>query len=124
MHDISSKQDIKLLVDTFYSKAIHDKFIGKFFTKVVQLNFETHLPTMYHFWEGVLLNGNSYRGNPMVKHMALHQKEPITPAHFNQWLALWKETIDQLFNGAKAEEAKQKAQQIAGLMEMKIGLMP
>ena len=123
MPDITTKDDIITLVDTFYGEAIKDKLIGKFFTEVVPLNFEAHMPTMYAFWEGILLNGNEYRGNPMVKHMALHQKELIKPSHFKQWLYLWHNTIDKLFEGPKANEAKQKAQQIAGLMEMKIGLM-
>jgi hemoglobin len=123
MTDIQNNDDIKLLVDGFYKKVIHDELIGKFFTEVVQLNFEAHMPTMYAFWGNVLFASGAYKGNPMIKHMALSQKESLQPAHFQQWLLLWTETVDQLFVGKKADEAKLKANQIAQLMQQKIGLM-
>lgn len=123
MTDIQNSEDIKLLVDSFYKKVIQDEQIGKFFTQVVSLDFDAHMPTMYAFWGNVLFASGNYKGNPMIKHMALSQKEMLHPAHFQQWLLLWTETIDQLFAGNKAEEAKLKANQIAELMEMKINQM-
>lgn len=75
---------------------------------------------MYNFWETTLLGEPSYRGNPMVKHLQLNQQQPLEPAHFDRWLALWKQTINTHFAGPKAEEAITRAQQIAHLMQFKI----
>lgn len=123
MKDIKNAEDVKLLVDSFYQKATKDPGIGHFFTKVVALNFEAHMPTMYAFWESVLFGKATYKGNPMIKHLALHQKSSMLPEHFERWLNLWETTINHLFVGEKANEAKAKAQQIAKLMQYKVGQM-
>jgi hemoglobin len=45
---------------------------------------------------------------------------PIEEKHFSQWLALFRETIDEHFAGPKAEEAKTRASSIAQIMNFKI----
>lgn len=118
--DIETRADIELLVDEFYKKATSDSIIGHFFTKVVLLDFDKHLPILYNFWESVLFGRASYRGNPVLKHIELDQKEPLTATHFQQWLQLWRATINEHFAGAKAEEAKQRAEMMEKLMLFKI----
>ena len=121
MQDIQTKSDIEVLVNAFYEKALTDESIGHFFTKVVQLSFEEHLPTIYSFWDSVLFGTMTYRGNPMLKHIALHQKQALDKVHFDRWLQLFFETVDEHFQGEKADEAKQKATNMANLMLFKIG---
>lgn len=58
----------------------------------------------------------------MLKHIDLHRKEPLKVAHFDHWLALWNETVDEYFVGDMAEKAKQYAQTIKALMIFKIGV--
>ena len=118
--DISSRTDIELLVDRFYKKVIADKTIGHFFTEVVQLDWDKHMPVMYDFWETTLLGNIKYKGNPMVKHIELARKEPLQAAHFDHWLELWRTTINEHFEGAKALEAITRAENIASLMQFKI----
>jgi len=118
--DIQTRADIEFLLNQFYKKATTDVIIGHFFTIVVQLNWEVHLPIIYNFWESVLFGSGSYRGNPVLKHIDLDQKEHLTDAHFEQWLHLWRTTIDEHFAGTKAEEAKQRAEMMAKLMLFKI----
>ena len=55
--DIENRQDIELLLNRFYEKVFKDDLIGRFFTEVVPLNLETHLPIIADFWESVLLDG-------------------------------------------------------------------
>ena len=121
MQDIQSRNDIITLVDRFYEKVLVDDVIGIFFTQVVKLDWDKHMPVMYDFWESTLLDAATYKGNPMLKHIALNQKMPLKKEHFERWLALWEETVQENFLGAKAEEAVNKAQQIAGLMQYKVG---
>jgi hemoglobin len=120
MKDITEREDIELLVDEFYKKVLKDEVIGHFFTKVVPINWENHIPTMYDFWSATLLGQQGYQGNPMHKHIDLHQKSTLTSAHFDQWLKLWKETVQEYFSGPKANEAVERAGHIAKLMHFNV----
>ena len=120
MKDIENSQDIKLLVDEFYKEVVNDDLIGHFFTKVIPLDLEIHLPVMYDFWETTLLGNMKYKGNPMVKHIELSRKESLNPEHFERWLSLWVNAVTENFEGPKAEEAMQRAKLIADLMKFKV----
>jgi hemoglobin len=120
MKDIESRADIILLVDAFYSKVKSNPVIGYIFTDVAALDFDIHLPKMYDFWCSMLLGEQSYYGNPMTPHMVLSQKVILSSDHFDEWLLLFNETVDTLFQGDKATEAKYRAKNIAGLMLHKI----
>ncbi len=117
--DISSRDDIELVVREFYEKLLVDEVVGFLFTEVVQLNLEEHFPKLIDFWEDQLLGTNKYAGNPMRVHMNLHQKEPLTKAHFDRWLFFFNETIDANFEGIKAHLAKERALSIATVMQIK-----
>lgn len=119
--DISTKEDIKILIDAFYSRAMQDGIIGKFFTEVIQINMDEHMPIMYQFWEAVLFGSSDYRGDPMAKHIALDGKEPLEKHHFDQWLNLFNHTVNSLYVGPIAEKAKVRALSIATMMQIKIG---
>ena len=120
MRDIETRTDIETLIDAFYKRILTDEHIGFFFTKVVALDWDVHIPIMYDFWESILFDTDTYAGNPMLKHMALHQKHALEPAHFERWLSLWEETIQQHFKGTTATLAIEKAKQIGGLMQHKV----
>lgn len=114
--DIIEPVDVKLLVDTFYAQVMKDEVIGHFFTTITEINLEDHMPIMYSFWENLLFFTGDYKRNPMEKHVEMHKKSSMTQAHFDQWLAIWKSTVDSLFRGKTAEMAKTKADQTAKLM--------
>jgi hemoglobin len=115
-HDIIKRDDVKMLVDRFYDKVKADPLLGPVFS---HLNWPHHLPIMYNFWSSMLLGDQTYRGNPLQKHLPLQ----IDQRHFSQWLALFKETVDEHFAGEKAEEVKMRAQSIAAIFQLKMGLM-
>ncbi|MCB0644254.1 MAG: group III truncated hemoglobin [Phaeodactylibacter sp.] len=124
MPDIHDRKDVVYLVDQFYKQVVVDEEIGVFFTEVVQLTWEKHMPVMYDFWESTLFGKALYKGNPMLKHIDLHGKMALTKAHFERWLSLWTATVQQHFEGPNAEAALSKAQQIAALMQYKIEQHP
>ncbi|MCE2822045.1 MAG: group III truncated hemoglobin [Bacteroidota bacterium] len=108
--DITLPADIRLLIDTFYEKVKNDEVIGYIFNDVANVNWEHHLPVMYAFWEFLLLdNADAYRGNPIQKHLDLHAKHALKAAHFDRWLALFQSSVDELFEGPVAENAKFRA---------------
>ena len=118
--DIESRRDIELLLNDFYKKAFKDDLIGRFFTEVVPLNLETHLPMIADFWESVLLDGKCYRKNVMEIHRDISNKSKIEKEHFDRWIKLFSATLDDFFEGPKANLAKQRATSIATMMNIKI----
>jgi hemoglobin len=118
--DIQNKDDIILLVNTFYDSIKQNKILGYIFTDVAKVDWDTHLPKMYSFWESILLDSHSYNGNPMVKHIALSKITSITDVEFSEWMSVFTIAVDELFEGEKANEAKLRAGNIARLMLHKI----
>lgn len=122
--DIENRVDIQLLVDSFYTKVKADATIGCFFNAVIPVNWEAHLPRMYSFWESVLLGQASYKGNPVVKHMNINRLQPLLEGHFDRWLELWQQTVNELFEGSIAESAKRKPEQMKIIMLSKMHPLP
>jgi hemoglobin len=118
--DISSRSDIELLMKNFYDKVRKDETIGPIFNDIAKVNWEHHIPIICDFWETLLLDAASYRKNVMEVHFILNRKIPLEEKHFQVWLQLFSATVDEYFNGKKAEMAKTKARSIAALMQFKI----
>ncbi|MBC6492500.1 hemoglobin-like protein [Flavihumibacter stibioxidans] len=118
--DINNRQDIEMLINSFYEVVKQDPVIGHFFSDVVKVNWEKHLPVMYDFWENILFYSGSYTGNPMAVHKHLHSLHPLTKENFDQWLRIFKSTARNLFEGDNTELIIQRAQSIAMVMELKI----
>jgi len=117
MTDIRHKEDIQLFVNAFYSKVRIDPIIGPVFAaKIPSDNWQPHLERMYSFWNTVLFTIRDYRGNPFSKHANL----PIQARHFQRWLNLLTATIDDLFEGPKAEEVKERAIKMGSLFQSKL----
>lgn len=121
MNDIKDIDDIKILIDTFYKRVTDDDLLGPIFNDIAHVNWEHHLPVMYAFWEFLLLGGKQYTGNPIQKHFDLHQRYPLSEKHFDRWLLIFQETVDQLFTGKVADDAKFRAFAIAETWKPKFG---
>jgi len=118
--DLSNREDVELLVDTFYDKVKANATIGYIFNDIAKVDWENHLPLMYSFWASILLGEHIFSGNPMYKHIQLSKIAPMTDKEFSEWLKIFIQTTDELFEGEKAEEAKTRASNIARLMLHKI----
>ena len=118
--DIENRADIELMVNTFYEKVLADKLLGYIFQDVAKVNWSTHIPTLYNFWENVILFTGSYEGNPVNLHKHLHSIEPLNKTHFDRWNKLFILTVNQLFEGEKAELAKERALSISGIIRSKV----
>lgn len=120
MRDIQDKADIAFLIERFYKKATIDPVIGHFFTTVVQLNWEKHIPLITNFWHTLLFGEPGYTGNPMEAHVKLNKLSPIEKQHFDKWVELWTQTIRENFEGPKADEAIARGGNIAQIMHLKL----
>ena len=113
MEDIQHREHVVLFVNHFYDKVKSDNLLGPLFAHV---NWPTHLPTMYNFWSSMLLGDRSYTGNPFEKHAPLS----IRSEHFDRWIKLFHQTINENFSGERANETKERAQSIARVWQFKL----
>ena len=117
MFDIES---IKILVNQFYLKIEKDALLRVFFVDIARVDWEEHLPTMYAFWDTILNGSGAYKGNPMAVHFPINRIKHLERYHFDQWLHLWTETCKETLYAEQAEIAIKKAQNIAGIMSLKM----
>lgn len=117
MTDITTMEDVKLMVDTFYGKIQQDALLGPIFaSRIAPGAWTPHLETMYRFWGAQLLGIMEYQGRPFPKHRTL----PVEGFHFQHWIKLFHETVDELFAGPRASTAKTKAASIAQVFWSKL----
>lgn len=120
--DITNRQDIERLVNTFYDDVRKDELIGNIFNTIIGNDWSHHLPIMYRFWESVLLSKPGYEGNPVKKHIDLDKRVTLQKGHFERWLTLWNKTVDSLFSGEIADLAKHRASLMANLINIKVDM--
>jgi hemoglobin len=123
-HDIEERADCERLVRAFYGRALEDPLIGWLFTDIAKLDLEAHVPVIASFWETILLGARSYGGGAFAPHAALHMRAPLRAAHFERWLVLWRETVDELFAGERAELAKAHANRVAHAFHGRLQTLP
>ncbi len=114
--EIETIEDIKLLVDTFYTKVREDVLLADIFNHRIQDRWPEHLQKMYRFWQTVLLGEHTYQGSPFAPHAQLQ----VSKQHFDRWLALFHSTVCELFVGELAEEAKWRSIKMAEMFLYKI----
>ena len=118
--DIETREELEDFLRAFYKKAFADEMIGHFFTEVVPLDLETHIPVIANFWESVVFNKPSYRKNVMEVHRHIHLLSKIKNEHLDRWVKIFTETLDENFEGSRTELMKQRARSIAALMDIKL----
>ncbi|HVF80629.1 MAG TPA: group III truncated hemoglobin [Flavisolibacter sp.] len=115
--DIQGSDDVEIFVNSFYQKVMADDLLSPVFSSKIPADaWPAHLARMYAFWKAILFAERGFEGNPMQKHLQL----PIEEKHFSQWLVLFTSTINDLYKGPKADEAKHRASSIAQIMNFKI----
>jgi hemoglobin len=120
--DIETREDVVRLVDAFYGRVRGDAVLGPIFDDVAQVHWATHLPRMYDFWQGVLFGAGTFKGNPLAVHRELAMRAPLTSREFQRWLFLFHTTLDDLFAGVMAEEARARSSRIAAVMQYHVEL--
>lgn len=100
--EIATQEDVDHLVRSFYDKVLKDELLSPHFAGI---DLEHHLPRIAAFWALILIDQEGYKGNVFDRHAHLQ----IDNSHFDRWVALFTETVDEYFTGEKAELAKQRA---------------
>ena len=119
--DIKNRDDVFLLVSSFYEKVKKDELLRPFFIETIK-DWDEHLQRLTTFWESSLFLKTKYLGNPIDAHVKVDKdyKNSITELHFGIWLNLWYQTIDELFEGDYAQNAKRRARKMGTFLYLKI----
>ena len=116
MKDIQEITDIQQMVDTFYGKVRQDDLLKDIFNGRIGDRWPEHLDKMYRFWQTVLLEEHTYQGSPFPPHLRM----PVAEEHFERWKMLFNETVDELFDGERADRAKWQGSRMAAMFLSKI----
>jgi hemoglobin len=122
--DIETREDCERLVRDFYARAFADPIIGFLFTEVAHLDLEAHVPRITSFWETILLGAQTYSGGVFGPHAALNAKVPLRAGHFDRWVWLWTQTVDERFGGPRADLAKHHARRVATAFHARLSGLP
>jgi hemoglobin len=116
MKDITTEADVIKMVDSFYDKVNLDPKLSPVFNDFSKVDWDKHLPIMYKFWNTLLLGKQEYKGSPFDKHIPL----PIDAQHFDRWIKLFHQNMDELFSGDVADQSKLRASSIAHVFKTKL----
>ena len=108
---------LKTLVDLFYARVRRDPLIGPVFNGAIH-DWPEHLDKLQAFWSSVMLTSGRYKGRPLPAH--IKHGDAITPASFERWLSLWRETTDEVMPPAAAAAMQDKATRIAESLSLGI----
>jgi hemoglobin len=110
--DIATRAEVEALVRDFYRAAAMDDLLGPIF-RAAHVDWPSHIETVTAFWMEQLFGTPGYEGNPLRAHQSISQRIPFRDEHFDRWLALFTETVDEHFAGPVAELAKARATKMA-----------
>ena len=111
-----NREHIERMVFTFYRKVLKDELVGPFFIAKLGDDIESdywkpHIDLLVNFWSSMILQDNSYFGNPMRPHFFIGE---LSHGVFKQWLKLFFETVDEVFIPKLGAEFKERSEMIAG----------
>jgi len=104
---------IEKVVRRFYAQIQKDALLAPIFHEKIH-DWEPHLQQMCAFWSSVMLKSKQYQGRPMPKHVTL----PIDAHHFDRWLEVFGQTVNDLCDEKIAAIFLDKATTIAKSIEM------
>ena len=121
--DISSREDIYLIISEFYKKLLSDDLMLPFFEEIIAKNsLEHHLEIIADFWQDIVFDSSIYKNNTMQKHLDKNVFVKFERVHFTRWISYFFETIDALFTGVNTDKIKARATSIATVMQLKMNL--
>lgn len=113
VRDLDTPEEIAELVRRFYQGVAQDDLLGPMFNDVAQVDWSEHLPKLTRFWSRALLGIEGYQGNPFRAHQLVNVREPFTTAHFQRWLEMFHETVEEGWVGPYADRILEIAHRVA-----------
>ena len=121
--DQITKENIETMVMHFYSRVLKDDIVGPFFIEELGDDMDNkywkpHLKKLVDFWATTVQGDNSYKRDPFNPHMMMD----IETETFTQWLKLFYETLDEIYEPEIADIFKEKSSVIASDFMHNLGL--
>jgi hemoglobin len=113
--DLRTREDIEVLVRSFYRQVAMDELLGPVFD-VAGVDWSVHIPKLVDFWAWQLLGEPVYARNPLLAHAPVHAVTPFRPEHYDRWLDLFETTLDEHFAGPTADVAARRARKMAAAL--------
>ena len=114
---------IDVLVDRFYDQIKLHAILGPIFETAIGDDWDPHLSRMKDFWASVAMNAGRYSGKPVPAHQK--HSASIEPWHFNIWLGLFKQTLEDTAPTSEAVDYfMERAERIAQSLKLAIFGMP
>lgn len=118
--DLTNRVDVEALLRCFYGQVLVDDILAGAFAEVSAKGLESHLPVMCDFWETVLFRAGLYQGSALQVHRTVHDRHRLSGKHFLRWLEVWIDTVDRMYRGPRADQAKIQATRIARAMHRRL----
>lgn len=110
-----TEEAIAGLVATFYARVRADSVLGPIFDGAIA-DWPYHLDKLSAFWSSVMLTSGRYKGQPMLAHV--RHEQHMTAENFARWLALWRQTTEEVFGPEVAAAFQDKAGRIAESLQL------
>lgn len=119
--NITNREDVNLLVTSFYDKIRLDDLLGPIFNAIIK-DWNTHLEHLTDFWCSQLFIERNYHGNPITAHRKVdaYMNHALNELHFGIWLNYWIQTLDELFEGENVFILKNRARKMASFIHIDI----
>jgi len=119
-----NREHISTMVVKFYGKILKDETVGPFFIAKLGDDLESdywkpHIDLLINFWSSMILQDESYYGNPMRPHFSIGE---LNHGTFKQWLKIFFETVDEIFIPKIGAEFKERSEIIAGNFMRNLGV--
>jgi len=114
-HNTITKENINEMVITFYTKILKEDgevaqvFKGKLGDDINNEQWQDHIVILTKFWCMIGLQDTEYQGNPLRAHFDL----PLSREKFGEWLVMFFEVIDTLYEAEQGMLFKTRAENIA-----------
>ncbi|MBX2877242.1 MAG: group III truncated hemoglobin [Saprospiraceae bacterium] len=119
-NDIRDRADIRKLVTSFYEQLLREEDFKHIFLEVAEVDVLDHIDKLIDFWESTLFQAGKYKGDTVEVHLDLNHTFKLNATHFSRWLEIFNQTVNDLFAGEIAKQAKQKALTLATIIRLKI----
>ena len=110
LHHTVDDENIAILVERFYAAVQKHPTLGPVFNPRLEGRWDRHMSQMKDFWSSVLLRSGRYSGYPLGAHFGV---PGMAPERFDDWLVLFRQTLDQLYEPPYADAIHTMAQQFA-----------
>ena len=119
-----TKDNIETMVIAFYRRILKDDLVGPYFIHELgddmdDKTWQTHLKLLVDFWASIVLGDRSYQRNPLGPHVMM---DDLSPEVFEQWLKLFFEILDGIYEPEISDIFKEKSITIAGDFMRDLGL--